>query len=296
MELNSDLIIYQENGLYGTKNKDGIIIIPAQYKEMQPFSCGLSLVRNTDYQYSYINIKNEHIIPFGMYSWCDPQFTCGFSRVLSQKGEQKKWGIIDTIGNIVVPLIYDRIWTLKEEYLFSTKAFIDDKEEKLNLHQLANKIVLDGLNYICTYSIEAFKQLMNCNRLYIKKLLRTNQLIFTYGCNIGYIAGNKIIPEEPVVSIVTNSYGKIFPLLMEKSDIGKYTLPIAKIIPQQAKALKRSSSKISFWDHKAECMNDDWSATNVDEQAYYNGWSRDDVESGLADAFEGESDARWNID
>lgn len=292
MALSSDLIIYQENGLYGAKNKDGIIIIHAQYKEMLPFSCGLSLVKNNDYQYAYINIKNEHIIPFGMYSWCDPQFICGFARVLHQKGEQKKWGIIDTIGNIVVPLKYDKIWTLKEEYLFSTKAFIDDKEEILNLHQLADKIVFDGLNYICTYSIEAFKELMNCNRLYIKKSPNTNQLIFTYGCNIGYIAGNKIKPEEPVVSIVTNSYGKIFPLLMEKSDIGKTTLPTAKIIPSKTKAFKRNSSKTLFGEYEAECMNDDWSDPYGDEQAYYNGWSREDVESGLADAFEGNLDTR----
>lgn len=296
MALSPNLIIYQENGLYGAKNKEGIIIIHAQYKEMQPFSCGLSLVRSMDYLYSYINIRNEHIIPFGMYSWCDPQFTCGFARVLRQKGEQKKWGIIDTIGNIVVPLKYDMIWTLKEEYLFSAKALIDNKEEKLNLHQLANKTVFDGLNYICTYSVEAFKQLMNCNKLYIRKQLNTNQLIFTYGCNIGFIAGNKIKPEEPVVSIVANSYGKIFPLLMEKSDIGKPTLPTAKIMPQKARALKRSSSKTSFGGYEVECMNDNGSDPYGDERAYYDGWSREDVESGLADAFESDWDTRWNID
>lgn len=28
----------------------------------------------------------------------------------------------------------------------------------------------------------------------------------------------------------------------------------------------------------------------------YDGWSREDVESGLADAFEGDLDAYWNID
>lgn len=95
------------------------------------------------------------------------------------------------------------------------------------------------------------------------------------------------MPKEPVISIVVNSSGKIFPLLMEKSDIGKNTLSPAKA------ALKRSISKAvsyktSFWDYESEKMNDadDWSDPYGYEQAYYGGWSREDVESGLADAYE----------
>ena len=42
--------------------------------EMHPFSCGLSLVRNHQYQYAYIDIWNRQIIPFGKYIWCDPHF------------------------------------------------------------------------------------------------------------------------------------------------------------------------------------------------------------------------------
>ena len=41
-----------------------------------------------------------------------------------------KWGIIDTLGNVIVPFKYDKIWALKEEYLFSVKAFINEKEER----------------------------------------------------------------------------------------------------------------------------------------------------------------------
>lgn len=43
----------------------------------------------------------------------------------------------------------------------------------------------------------------------------TGQLYFTYGVNIGLVY-LKAIPQEPVISIVANSSGKIFPLLMEK--------------------------------------------------------------------------------
>lgn len=36
--------------------------------------------------------------------------------------------------------------------------------------------------------------------------------------------------------------------------------------------------------------------TYGDEQAYYDGWNREEVENGLYDAYEGDIDARWNND
>lgn len=296
--MDKDYIIYQEDGLFGAKNQRGEVIIPPQYMEMQSFSCGLSLVRNHQYQYAYIDINNKQVIPFGKYSWCDPQFTCGFSRVMEYHylEEKNKWGIIDTLGNIVVPLRYDKIWTLKEEYLFSIKAFVDNKEEKLNLHQLDIKVIFYGLTYIYTLSVKAFKELVHCERLYVKAHPNTKQLYFTYGANIGFVS-LKGIPKEPVISIVANSSGKIFPLLMEKSDIGKTTLSSVKAISKRTIS-KTASHKTSFWDYESEKMNDadNWSDPYGDEQAYYGGWSREDVESGFADAYEGDVTARWNND
>ena len=286
--MSKDLIIFQENGLYGVKNTKGEIIISPQYMEMYPFSCGLSLVRNHQYQYAYIDNTNIQVIPFGKYSWCDPQFICGFARVMKYSciEEKNKWGIVNTLGNIIVPLKYDKIWAIKEEYLFSLKAFLGDKEEKINLHLLSNKVIFDGLTYICTYSVEAFKELVHCEKLYVKAQPNTNLLYFTYGANIGFVS-LKGMPKEPVISIVVNSSGKIFPLLMEKSDIGKNTLSPAKAAPKRSIS-KAASNKPSFWDYEAEKMNDadDWSDPYGDEQAYYGGWSREDVESGLADAYE----------
>ena len=53
------LNIYEDNGLYGAKNQNGQIVIAAQYTQMNPFSCGLSLVRNCQYQYAYIDYDNN---------------------------------------------------------------------------------------------------------------------------------------------------------------------------------------------------------------------------------------------
>lgn len=242
--MDKDYIIFQENDLFGAKDQRGEVIIPPQYMEMQSFSCGLSLVRNHQYQYAYINKRNEQVISFGAYQWCDPLFVCGFARVMKYNffSEKEEWGIIDTLGNIVVSLKYDKIWTIKEGCIFSIKAFINNKEEILNLHQLATKAIFDGLTYICTYSIEAFKQLTNCETLYVKALNNDYQLYFTYGCNIGFVALTSNPPKEPVISIVANSSGKIFPLLMEKSDIGKTTLPIAKAKPKQKHFSQKAST------------------------------------------------------
>lgn len=298
-QMNNDLIIFQENGLFGAKNQNGVVVIPPQYIEMHPFSCELSLVRNLQYQYAYIDVVNRLVIPFGRYSWCDTQFTCGFARVMEYHylEEKDKWGIIDTLGNIIIPLKYDKIWALKEEYIFSIKAFIDNREEKLNLHQLANKVILDGLTYINIYSVETFKQLSNCEHLYIKIFPKTNLLYFTYGCNIGFVAGIGI-PQIPMVAIVANSSGKIFPLLVEKSDIGKTTFPFAKTTPKKRVISKNYSHRTSFWNYEEERMNDvdNWSDPYGDEQAYHEGWSREDIESGLSDAYEGDLGARWNND
>lgn len=237
--MSEDYVIFQEDGLFGCKNPNGEVVIQPQYMEMYPFSCGLSLVRNTRYQYAYIDVTNRQVVPFGTYLWCDSHFTCGFARVLgniTQKEKEgipvkNKWGIIDTLGNIVVPLKYDSIWRFEEQHLFSVKAFINDKEERLNLHELGSNVILDGLTYICTYSVEAFKKLVNCQKLRVMRYSNSKLLYFTYGANKGVVASYDI-PKEPVVSIVANSSGKIFPLLMEKSDVGKPTLLIEKEEPK----------------------------------------------------------------
>ena len=269
--MSKDYVIFQEHGLFGAKNRKGEVLIQPQYMEMQPFSCGLSLVRNTQYQYAYIDITNRQVVPFGLYFWCDPQFTCGFARVIKYRylEEKNKWGIIDTLGNVVVPLKYDKIWVLQEQYIFSVKAFIGDKEERLNLHELATNVILDGLTYICTYSVEAFKDLVNCQRLFVKARSKSGELYFTYGANIGVSHG---IPKEPIISIVANSSGKIFPLLMEKSDVGKPTLLIKKEV-QKASCGKNFQGYGRDSNYEPESWEDQW-----------------------LDAFEGDESNYWNIE
>ena len=97
-------------------------------------------MRDAQYRYAYINVSNVAIVPFGKYTWIDSEFVCGCARVaewIPSLGDEK-WGIIDTSGNIVVPLEYDKIWVIKEKYISSVKAFVGDKEKELNLSGLGN--------------------------------------------------------------------------------------------------------------------------------------------------------------
>lgn len=297
MNMISGLDICQDdNGLYGAKNSKGDIVIPFLYKEIYPFSCGLSMVRNQNYGYAYINQYNQQIIPFGKYSWCDSQFVCGYARVAKYDvfEEKDKWGIIDTKGNIIISLEYDKIWTLKEGYLDEVKAFKGNEELKINLVMISLKsgTLLDGLSYIATYTVEEFKTKFHCTRIDIKKG-KDNKLYFCYGCNIGFVA-LKGIPQNPVFSIVINSVGKVFLLLHEKEDIGKTSFEEYIKLNTSKQPHKKYYHKTSFWDYENEKMNDydNWSDPYGDEQAYYDGWSRDDVESGLADAYETDLSTR----
>ena len=98
--MDKDYLIFPEDGLFGAKDHRGEVIIPPQYMEMQSFSCGLSLVRNHQYQYAYIDILNRQIVPFGMYIWCDPQFTSNYARVKLK--DNVHWGVIDNMGEIAI--------------------------------------------------------------------------------------------------------------------------------------------------------------------------------------------------
>ena len=141
----SDLIVFQKNNLFGAKHPSGRIAITPKYKEMYPFSCGLSLVRNEKYQYAYINITEKQIVSFGTYIWCDPQFICGYARVKLM--DNIHWGVIDTLGKIaiypnldyILPLESFKIWgnnnavKIAGRYKGTEVAYIIDPMSRINL-------------------------------------------------------------------------------------------------------------------------------------------------------------------
>lgn len=83
---------------------------------------------NNKHQYAVVDVQGNVIVPFGKFGWIE-NFNRGYARVKSFGGnvrevtidgqkllELPQWGIIDTKGNVVVPVEYDEIWKLKEGY------------------------------------------------------------------------------------------------------------------------------------------------------------------------------------
>lgn len=266
--------IYQENGLYGLKNDCGDVIISAQYREFYPFSCGLACVRDCNYQFAYIDCNNKPIVPFGKYLWLDPYFTCGYARVIKYSAIEDKqyWGIINTMGGIVVPLEYENIWTINERYIENLKAYKNEEECRINLRKAEKYTILDGLKYIKTYSVDEFKAEFNVSEFFIRANPNNNIFLsFYYGTNIGIVANDNCM-LNPVISIVCNSAGKVFGLLHNKSNIGKTRI-------QQAKYFSQTMHIEGF--------------SNSDES--YNDYIKY-VEESRLDAFEGDESNYWNID
>lgn len=267
--------IYQENGLYGLKNDCGEVVISPQYIEFYPFSCGLACVQNIQYQYSYIDINNVAVIPFDRYIWIDHRFTCGYARVIQYNVIEDKqyWGIINTMGFIVVPCEYDNIWSLNEKYLDNLKAVKNSKQCRINLNEIDKSIILDGLKYIKTFSIEEFKEYFNCTVVSVKKN-DLGQLFIKYGVNSGQVA-SRGIPSDPVISIVINCNGRLFAMLHDKSDMQESYDFNEKRTEQKSMVAKTNLPNYQTYDFEEE---------------------RDYIESSYLDAFEGDESNYWNID
>lgn len=288
--MDKNYFIFQENGLFGAKDQAGDVVIKPQYTEMNPFSCGLSLVRDDKYRYTYVNPQNKPLFPFGLYTWCDNAFCCGFARVMEYHFllDEKKWGIINTMGQIVLPIKYDNIWTLKEDYIHAIRVSIDGNEKVIDANMLSKGNLLTGLVYTKTYSVEDFKKEFGLDKIHVKVDPKTGMLFFPFRTVIGEVALCPTIPKEDMaISIVTNAQGKMFPLLHLSKDTGASTLKKSFVAIPKKETNRRNEENFRWEDEELE----DWSDPYGDERAYYNGWNKDDVEDGQADVFEGDYDA-----
>lgn len=265
--------IFESNGLYGLKDDTGRIRILPQYRDFYSYKCGLACVRDINYHYAYIDYYNNAIVPFGQYIWIDPYFTCGYARVkgYSFQDEKESWGIINTLGDLIVPMKYDRIWTLNEKYFDNIKAYQNDKECRINLREFEKDQILDGLKYIKTYTIDEFIEEFNTGKIFLKVNPINKTISFYYGTNIGIVSNDNYM-KNPVISIVCNSAGKIFSLLHNRNNVG-----IRRVKQQIIKNLDKTQQG---YTRDYDSYND------------YN----DYVEESRLDAFEGDESNYWNID
>ena len=103
----TDLFVFEENGLYGYKNSVGEIIIPAEYNVANGFYNGFASVRK-DYNidgvefvdWKSVNYKGE-LLDFSVYEYDE---NIGLWHAQEKEG---KYGYVNAEGREIVPIIYD---------------------------------------------------------------------------------------------------------------------------------------------------------------------------------------------
>ena len=87
-------------------------------------------VQDREKGYAVLDRKGTIVVPFGNY-WID-----GFDHGLARVFQNGKWGVINTKGEEVLPLVYDKIWNFYGKNRFSTKALKDGVEKEVFFHDL----------------------------------------------------------------------------------------------------------------------------------------------------------------
>jgi len=115
-EMNNSNSLFGDSGLkivkiddeYGYMNKDGELVIDAQFVDAEAFVNGVALVMEEnkskkedapEYNYGLIDTDGNFIVEFGEYDYIS-SFNCGLARV----SNDDKYGFIDTDGDVVIPV------------------------------------------------------------------------------------------------------------------------------------------------------------------------------------------------
>lgn len=269
--------IFKENNLLGMK-ENGKVIVEPQYLDLGNFCEGVGVVRDKEFRYSYISHCGVLYYPFGKLSWCEP-FRYGFARykvgdkfgvlAIQHISEDRKRFRI-AIKQVTAP-IYDNVWSIKPEYLDCMNAMYKGREESLNLLALRGGRELEGLEYIKTYSVEEFKEIYGVEKVYVKQSKVSGRLYTLFGAYWGEVA-TKGIPSKPKISVVVNNKNEMFPLLHEEDECLEYFYFVG-----YGNAEANKKSYCSYYAEPDMSYDDEWREMR-------------------GDAFEGDSDAYWNIE
>lgn len=147
----------------GLVNSQGSIFLPLEYRKiimgvssecitLQSWEGGPS------HPYGVCDNIGTMIVPFGKYDWIDG-FDNGYARV----NKREKWGIINSEGDEVLPVKYDKIWNFYNkgkqstrivldkdvfgEFYFNNCQFVYENEDKYEYKGKEPKINEDAIKY-----------------------------------------------------------------------------------------------------------------------------------------------------
>lgn len=99
------------------------------------------VAQRSDFKWGICDLEGTVIVPFGKYDWIDG-FEQGLARVkIGQESNalannSNKWGIINTSGEEVLPVVYDNIWNFLGKKMFSTRVEKEGEVMIINFHDL----------------------------------------------------------------------------------------------------------------------------------------------------------------
>lgn len=108
--------IFEENELWGLKDKDGNVLLSPQFDEFYSFGPEDLAVVSKNGKYGYVDTTGRIVVPLTWDDAFDFEYS-GFAVVVSEE----KRGLINTKGDQVTPLIYDDLNTLNEGNYFNAK-------------------------------------------------------------------------------------------------------------------------------------------------------------------------------
>ncbi|MBD5338369.1 MAG: WG repeat-containing protein [Bacteroides sp.] len=112
---------------WGLLNSKGEFILEPEYKQIGVSNDNRILtIQHMDGQYEVMSVDGKVIIPKGKYAWID-SFDSGLSRVYVGDCDKKRWGIVDSRGNIILPLKYSDIWNFYMKNRLDTTVEVIDK-------------------------------------------------------------------------------------------------------------------------------------------------------------------------
>lgn len=101
----------------------------------------VTVIQRSDYKWGIIDSNCNVAVPFGKYAWIDG-FEKGLARVKighksnAHANNGNKWGIINELGEEVLPVVYDEVWNFLGKGRFSTKAVKDGVEYDIRFDEL----------------------------------------------------------------------------------------------------------------------------------------------------------------
>ncbi len=117
---------------WGLLDSKGNFILEPEYKQIGVSDDSRILtIQHMDGQYEVISVDGDVIVAKGIYPWIDA-FDGGLTRVYVGNCENKKWGIIDSKGKVVLPLQYSNIWNFyKKNRTTTTIEAVDEHQNRL---------------------------------------------------------------------------------------------------------------------------------------------------------------------